>query len=196
MSIDEKDVPQGKVACLLCRVFIAYKNSDRSRFKDHMFNEHDVKYDSDVVLAASVMSQREKAFIVKSSLQRLSEISNNQIPTSEESLLPQSPANISASKPRQTQPVQNVTPRQSIARGPPTGTRPPNSSSSQNMPRASAPRHPTMQIRRPSGTVQRMSVTTSRPLAPSLTQQLPPIFPAHLGISVSWVDQSVNCDIC
>ena len=77
----ETDVPKGKVACLLCRGFISYKNSDRSRFKDHMLNEHDVKYDSDVVLATSVMTEKEKAFIVKSALKRLSEISNKQVPS-------------------------------------------------------------------------------------------------------------------
>ena len=89
MSTAISNVPKGKVTCLLCRGFISYKDSDRTRFKDHMLNEHDVKYDSDVVLAASVMSQKEKAYIVKCSLQRLSDISDNKVPTSGESLLPQ-----------------------------------------------------------------------------------------------------------
>jgi len=64
---------------------------------------------------------------------------------------------------------------------------------------APSPRHPTMQPRRSTGisvpsnlAVQRLPVAT----APTLGQQLPPNFPAHLGISVSRVDQSVNCDIC
>jgi len=170
--------------------------------KDHMLNEHDVKYDSDVVLAASVMSQKEKAFIVKSSLQRLSEISNNQIPSSEESLLTQSPETTLSQKPRQIQPSPNGTPRQINPIGYQQRVRPSQSSSSQMVRRAPLPRHP-MQIRRPNGIsiprnleVQRLSVTTARPQAPSSEQQLPPNFPAHLGISVSRVDQSVNCDIC
>merc|ERR1719147_288279 len=83
------DVPKGKVSCLLCRGFITYKDSDRTRFKDHMSNEHDVKYDSDVILAISVMSASDKAHIVKSSLKRLNEIGNNQLPSSGDVLIPQ-----------------------------------------------------------------------------------------------------------
>ena len=107
----ETDVPKGKVACLLCRGFISYKNSDRSRFKDHMLNEHDVKYDSDVVLAASVMSQKEKAYIVKCSLQRLSDISDNKVPRSGESLLPQPTAPTQPLIPKQIQGNGAHTPR-------------------------------------------------------------------------------------
>ena len=50
--------PKGKVSCLLCRGFITYKSSDRTRFREHMETEHDVKFDSDVILAVSVMSAR------------------------------------------------------------------------------------------------------------------------------------------
>ena len=85
---DEKETPKGKISCLLCRGFISYKNSDRSRFREHMESEHDVKFDSDVILAVSVMSAAEKQFIVKSAVKRLGEIGNNQSPTSGESLLP------------------------------------------------------------------------------------------------------------
>ena len=54
----ESGTPKGKVACLLCRGFVSYKSSDRTRFREHMESEHDVKFDSDVILALSVMSVR------------------------------------------------------------------------------------------------------------------------------------------
>ena len=84
----ENEVPKGKISCLLCRGFISYKNSDRTRFRDHMANEHDVKFDSDVILAISVMSAKEKQYIVQSAMQRLNEVSNNQIPTQSDALIP------------------------------------------------------------------------------------------------------------
>ena len=54
----ENGTPKGKVSCVLCRGFITYKSSDRTRFREHMENEHDVKFDSDVILAISVLSAR------------------------------------------------------------------------------------------------------------------------------------------
>ena len=54
----ENGTPKGKLSCLLCRGFITYKSSDRTRFREHMENEHDVKFDSDVILALSVMSAK------------------------------------------------------------------------------------------------------------------------------------------
>ena len=58
----ENGIPKGKVSCLLCRGFISYKNSDRTRFREHMETEHDVKFDSDVILAISVMTARYSFF--------------------------------------------------------------------------------------------------------------------------------------
>ena len=52
-----------------------------------MANEHDVKFDSDVILAISVMTAKEKQHIIQCAMARLNEISNNQIPVSGESLL-------------------------------------------------------------------------------------------------------------
>ena len=87
-SKDTEETPKGKICCLLCRGFISYKNSDRTRFRDHMANEHDVKFDSDVILAVSVMSAREKQHIVAAAMSRLAEIGNNQLPSTAELLLP------------------------------------------------------------------------------------------------------------
>ena len=87
-SKDTDETPKGKICCLLCRGFISYKNSDRTRFRDHMANEHDVKFDSDVILAVSVMSAREKQHIVAAAMSRLAEIGNNQLPSTAELLLP------------------------------------------------------------------------------------------------------------
>ena len=93
------ETPKGKISCLLCRGFISYKNSDRTRFRDHMVNEHDVNFDSDVILAVSVMSAAEKQFIVESAVKRLGEIGNNQIPSSGETLGPRAPVTAPAPAP-------------------------------------------------------------------------------------------------
>ena len=87
-STSINETPKGKVSCLLCRRFISYKNSDRTIFHDHLANEHDVKFDSDVILAISVMTANEKQHIIQCAMDRLNEISNDQIPVSGESLLP------------------------------------------------------------------------------------------------------------
>jgi len=215
MSTDS-DVPKGKVSCLLCRGFISYKNSDRSRFKDHMLNEHDVKFDSDVILAVSVMSQKEKAFIVKSSLQRLGEISNNQIPSSGESLLPQpppppaAPAVVSTPPPPSQKPPN---PRPGNPRGrPPGGVKPENGTPQRMMqqfgPRATSlqtgrprvpnpgPPYPQQQMQPHYPGARGASPRISRAAAPVPPPQLPPNFPQHLGVSISRIDPSVKCDMC
>ena len=87
-STSNNETPKGKVSRLLCGGFISYKNSDRTRFHDHLANEHNVKFNSDVILAISVMTANEKQHIIQCAMARLNEISNNQIPVSGESLLP------------------------------------------------------------------------------------------------------------
>ena len=210
MSTDS-DVPKGKVSCLLCRGFISYKNSDRTRFKDHMLNEHDVKFDSDVILAVSVMSQKEKAFIVKSSLQRLGEISNNQIPSSGESLIPPPPV---APTPTPSQRQPNPTTRPGNPRGRPPGVRPENAQPQRMQfgPRATSlqvgrprpnpvpPQHAQQQqqqqMQRQSPGARMGSPQIPRSAAPAPLPQLPPNFPQHLGVSISRIDPSVKCDMC
>ena len=76
------------LSCLLCWGFISYKNSIRTRFCDHIPNEHNVKFNSDVNLAISVMTAKEKQHIIQCAMTRLNEISSNQITVSGESLLP------------------------------------------------------------------------------------------------------------
>jgi len=212
MSSAVSDVPKGKVACLLCRGFISYKDSDRTRFKDHMLNEHDVKYDSDVVLATSVMTEKEKAFIVKSALKRLSEISNNQVPSSGESILPSTiePTSMHHQPaPAQIQSHGNAKPGNPRGRPPVvTGVRPENPHPSQSI-QGALLRTTSPYIGRPSkqqvprqhhAQLQKMprsSPVTGLSRAPvPLVQQLPPNFPRHLGVSISRIDPSVNCDIC
>jgi len=212
MSTAVSDVPKGKVACLLCRGFISYKDGDRTRFKDHMLNEHDVKYDSDVVLAISVMLEKEKAFIVKSSLKRLSEISNNQIPSSGESLLPSTTKTTSTyhqPAPAQIQSHGNTKSRN--PRGRPsavTGVKSENPQPAQNIqgallrttsPYIGRPRqHPGP--RQQHAQLQKMPSSSPviglSPAPRPLVQPLPPNFPRHLGVSISRIDPSVNCDIC
>ena len=106
----DEETPKGKICCLLCRGFISYKNSDRTRFRDHMANEHDVKFDSDVILAVSVMSAREKQHIVAGAMSRLAEIGNNQLPSTAELLLP-CPAAQQVPAPASRVPVAVITPQ-------------------------------------------------------------------------------------
>jgi len=163
-----------------------------------MLNEHDVKYDSDVVLAASVMSQKEKAYIVKCSLQRLSDISENKVPSSGESLLPQP-----------TAPTQSLIPKQIQGNGPHTPRgRPPGVPAGQRM-QVSSPRPGSPHVGRPKQNpvtrhVQLPRIQHASPkllsgqttTLPPVSQKLPPNFPKHLGVSISRVDPSVNCDMC
>jgi len=147
-----------------------------------MLNEHDVKFDSDVILAVSVMTQKEKAYIVKSSLQRLSEISNLQIPSSGEALLPPVPP-ATTPNPR----TLNPPPKPGNSRGRPPQI--PQQPQVQRMQRPPPPAAVGPRIGRP-----RATTPAQQPLAPVRT--LPQNFPHNQSISISVVDQSVKCDQC
>ena len=54
-----------KVTCIFCRCLITVKDGDKARFNDHMNNEHDVRYDFDVLLVVSVMTDAEKKILLK-----------------------------------------------------------------------------------------------------------------------------------
>ena len=49
-----------KVTCLLCRCLISCKDGNKARFVDHMSQEHDTRYDFELVLLISVMTQDER----------------------------------------------------------------------------------------------------------------------------------------
>ena len=66
-----------KIACLLCRGLISFKNGDRSRFLDHMNNEHDARYDFDVVLVVSLMTDGEKKVFVNTNQDKLEALTGN-----------------------------------------------------------------------------------------------------------------------
>ena len=82
------DVPKTKVSCLLCRGFVGYKNSDRTRFKEHMEEEHEVLYDSDIVLAVSVLCREDRETIVKAVLPRLDMIGKGELALTASLLVP------------------------------------------------------------------------------------------------------------
>ena len=79
-STSNNETPKGKVSRLLCGGFISYKNSDRTRFHDNLANEHNVKFNSDIILAISVMTANEKQHMIQCAMAMLNEISNSQIP--------------------------------------------------------------------------------------------------------------------
>jgi len=73
-------VPAGQVACLLCRGFISVAEGDRARFVDHMHSEHEVKHEPEVILAVSVLTPREKLFLIKTAAARLEAIGRGRAP--------------------------------------------------------------------------------------------------------------------
>jgi len=77
------EIPKGKVACPLCRGYITYKNNDRSRFKAHLEEEHEMELDSDIniILAVSVLNDEERSLLVKATTQRLHQVGNSALPT-------------------------------------------------------------------------------------------------------------------
>ena len=81
-------VPKAKVSCLLCRGFVGYKNGDRTRFKEHMEEEHEVQYDSDLVLAVSVLCREDRETIVKAVLPRLERIGKGELALTVSLLVP------------------------------------------------------------------------------------------------------------
>ena len=81
-------VPKAKVSCLLCRGFVGYKNGDRTRFKEHMEQEHEVQYESDLVLAVSVLCREDRETIVKAVLPRLEMIGKGEVALSASMLVP------------------------------------------------------------------------------------------------------------
>ena len=89
-GVDGKKVPAGKVSCPLCGGFISVSGGDRARFVDHMTNEHDAKTDChQVLLAISVLDEKERGFLVKSTSRRLDSIGRNKPPNYSDSFLKQ-----------------------------------------------------------------------------------------------------------
>lgn len=74
-------VPKGKISCLLCRGFVGYKHSDRTRFQSHMETEHEARYDWDLVLAVSVLAGGEREVLLRAVLPRLGEIGRGVLPS-------------------------------------------------------------------------------------------------------------------
>jgi len=74
-------VPKAKVTCLLCGGYISYKHGDSSRFSSHLEEEHEVKFDTDVLLACSVLNSREKQLLVQATQQRLKQVGSGMTPT-------------------------------------------------------------------------------------------------------------------
>jgi len=64
-----------KIACLLCRGLISFRNGDKARFLDHMNNEHDARFDFDVVLVVSLMTEGERKVFVDANRDKLESLS-------------------------------------------------------------------------------------------------------------------------
>merc|ERR1719481_397631 len=80
-------VPAGQVSCLLCRGFVSVMNGDKARFVDHIYSEHEVKHDQEVLLAVSVLTQREKLFLIKTAATRLEAIGKGREPDLTKSII-------------------------------------------------------------------------------------------------------------
>ena len=199
-SKDADETPKGKICCLLCRGFISYKNSDRTRFRDHMANEHDVKFDSDVILAVSVMSAREKQHIVAAAMSRLAEIGNNQLPSMAELLLPR-PAVPQAPAPAPAAAVP-------AALAPAPTSRVPVPAASRAAAASPSPSSRGRGVSSPSAAARGRGSyrgTVIRPQRPAAPQQLAaaaaaggkaPFNIQNMSISISVVDQTAKCTQC
>ena len=194
----ENETPKGKLSCLLCRGFISYKNSDRTRFRDHMVNEHDVNFDSDVILAVSVMSAAEKQFIVESAVKRLGEIGNNQIPSSGETLLPRPPVTAPVPAPARA-PTRAPAAAASASGGGRGRSLPAGAVISPVVGRVRTPtyRGSGAALLRPVRPV-RPPVRPTRPVSslPAAAAAKVPLSVQNMSISISVVDQTVQCSQC
>ena len=149
-----------------------------------MSSEHDVKYDSDVILALSVMSSREKQHIIQSSMTRLQEVSNNQTPSSGESLLPR-PAPASSSSSSVSTPSKAA---QRPVMAPAAAVR------GRGVSMTSLPRAPPPSSRgRVAPSYQRGG---ARPVRPAAAGSKVPFSIQNMSISISVVDQTVKCSQC
>eukprot|EP00092_Neocalanus_flemingeri_P007466 GFUD01008063.1.p1 GENE.GFUD01008063.1~~GFUD01008063.1.p1 ORF type:complete len:523 (-),score=119.97 GFUD01008063.1:42-1610(-) len=55
----------GTVCCILCRGMVIYKDGDKSRFKNHMNNEHGAFFDIDYLLASCLLESDQKEAVAK-----------------------------------------------------------------------------------------------------------------------------------
>ena len=152
-----------------------------------MSSEHDVKYDSDVILALSVMSSREKQHIIQSSMTRLQEVSNNQTPSSGESLLPR-PAPASSSSSSVSTPSKAA---QRPVMAPTAAVRGRGGVSMTSLPRAPPP----SSRGRVAPSYQRGGARPVRPAAAAARSKVP-FSIQNMSISISVVDQTVKCSQC
>lgn len=166
----EAAVPAGQVSCLLCRGFISVADGDRARFVDHMHSEHEVKHEPEVVLAVSVLTPREKLFLIKTAAARLEAIGRGRAPDLATSFLDKLEA---AGRP---QPI----------------PRPP-----QQAPRPQQAAPPSRAGRGAVGPVPAAQPRAPRPQAPQPRVVAPPRqLAANTSISISKVDMSRPCNMC
>jgi len=59
------DMIPGTVCCLLCRGMVIYKDGDKSRFKNHMNNEHGAFFDIDYLLASCLLERDQKEAVAR-----------------------------------------------------------------------------------------------------------------------------------
>ena len=55
------DAKPETVCCLLCHGIIIFKEDDKTRFNNHMINEHGAFFSLDFLLASSMMDEDQKA---------------------------------------------------------------------------------------------------------------------------------------
>jgi len=162
---------------LLCRGFISVAEGDRARFVDHMHSEHEVKHEPEVVLAVSVLTPREKLFLIKTAAARLEAIGRGRAPDLNSSFLDRLEATATRPMAAPAAPASRGGGAFALGRGaafmpsrlPSSQPRPRNATSPQQLPhRQPAPR----------------VVAPPRQLA------------ANSSISISKVDMSRPCNMC
>jgi len=83
-------VPFGQVSCLLCKGFVTVPDGDWARFVDHM-RSHEMKPDRELILAVSVLTEREKQFVIRSAADRLDAMGRGRSPDFTENIFENTP---------------------------------------------------------------------------------------------------------
>ena len=75
------------VTCFLCKAWISVKKGDKTRFFNHISNDHEVHFDMELLYVISYMTEKEKDTVIGLMTQRLSETDGPSVQTSSEPAL-------------------------------------------------------------------------------------------------------------
>ena len=72
------------VTCFLCKAWISVKKGDKTRFFNHISNDHEVHFDMELLYAISYMTEKEKETVIGLMNQRVIDPDTSSVPASSE----------------------------------------------------------------------------------------------------------------